>query len=101
MHFISNPYVTDFEVVGSNNEQIYELITSYKGLRHQSRRVLFEFRQQLYYKIINFLKDFENIITAIDFDIFGTYLRISTSSCLCKIHHSYLLFIYYIPFVLL
>lgn len=105
MHFIHNPYVTAFDVVGSNNGKTYELITSYKNLNFPNQRVLFEYRQPSFYNRIriNFMNDSWGSISGsmFEFDIFGTYIRFSLTSCPFDTCQPSFSFIYYCLFILL
>lgn len=105
MEFIDHPFVTDFEVLGSNNGKKYEKIVSYKNLDHQNELILFEYQQQHFYNRIrvNFLKDNYNLVSGSmrELDIFGIYLRISNPSCLYIVYSSIISFNTFIPIILL
>lgn len=88
MYGIYNPYVTDFDVVGSKDGKNYNIIKSYRNIGEEicGKLVLFEcYQNEFYHRIrINFLRDSWNNISGsmFELDIFGTFLGISVPTCM-------------------
>ncbi|EAY06969.1 hypothetical protein TVAG_100100 [Trichomonas vaginalis G3] len=90
IHCIYNPYIKDFDVVGSKDGRQYNLIYSYRSISDElyGNRKLFECNQSEFYKRIriNFLRDSLKQITGsmFELDIFGAFLRVAIPSCILQ-----------------